>query len=205
MIFSKNDKIIFLGDSLTCRTGVTASAFPARKFQFDYSGSYVDILLQKILVHYPKLEIEAYNKGQGGNTVVDLIARVQQDVLDLHPNWVVLSVGANDCKKYSKDEFKLNLVQLLDLVKEKNIKVVHLSTTPANDNEQKNEILREYDEIIRDLCNHYGNIYIDLKVKFMKVMEYNRTAKFPIVLFNGGPHMSYLGNLLIADTIFEFL
>jgi len=39
---------------------------PAVKYLLEYAGSYVDILLKRLLVHYPQIQLEACNKGIGG-------------------------------------------------------------------------------------------------------------------------------------------
>ncbi|MGF7145877.1 hypothetical protein HNQ56_004321 [Anaerotaenia torta] len=80
MIIEKNSKIVFFGDSLTRRSWMKDTSVIARRYALDYCESYVDILLKKILVRYPELEAEAYNKGVGGDTTVDLLKRVQEDV-----------------------------------------------------------------------------------------------------------------------------
>ena len=85
-MIGSNSKIVFFGDSLTHRTGVTQAPNPAHKFNLDYTGSYVDILVKKMLVHYPEVAFEYYNLGVGGNTTVDLLNRVQE-VLRLGPDW----------------------------------------------------------------------------------------------------------------------
>ena len=45
---------------------------------------------------YPEQWIRTVNQGISGNTVRDLKARWQTDVLDLAPDWVSIMIGAND-------------------------------------------------------------------------------------------------------------
>ncbi|MGL1891286.1 MAG: GDSL-type esterase/lipase family protein [Spirochaetaceae bacterium] len=202
-MIENNSKVVFFGDSLTHRTGVTMSSNPAQRFTLDYAGSYVDILLKKILVHFPDVNFESYNMGIGGNTVPDLLDRMD-DVITLSPDWIVLFIGQNDANRYSPSEYKDNLDKLLNLFQEKGIRVIQLSTTPSPDN-KKNETLAEYDQIIQRLSKKYNNPYIEVKESFNKILKINETAENPIKVFNQGCHMSQLGNILIADLVFDVL
>ncbi len=55
--------------------------------------SFADALLAAA---YPERHVRLLNTGIGGNTVRDLAARWQRDVLDLQPNWVSVMIGTND-------------------------------------------------------------------------------------------------------------
>src|SRR5262249_46898033 len=55
--------------------------------------SYVDGMLGAV---FPDLAIRVVNQAIAGNTVRDLKARWQTDVLDLKPDWVSMMIGAND-------------------------------------------------------------------------------------------------------------
>lgn len=74
-------RVICFGDSLTSCGGE--------------GGRYSDILQDRFPGH------EILNKGVGGETFVDALARLQADVLDLRPDVVVVEFGAND---WWKDE-----------------------------------------------------------------------------------------------------
>lgn len=193
--------MVFFGDSLTLRTGVIESPIPARRFSMDYAGTYVDILVKKLLVHYPMALKEYYNMGIGGNKVVDLLGRVDE-VIALNPDRVVLFIGQNDANLFSVTEYKNNLKKLLDLFRINGIKVIQLSTT-LNPNRNKSKVLDEYDLVIKELCKEYSNYFVDVKSSFKRVSEYNEKNDTPICLFNDDCHMSELGNLLIADIVFD--
>jgi len=74
-------KMIFLGDSLT---------------EGHYGGSYVAALQAKFPDH------ELVNAGRGGNTVINLLARLESDVLDHNPDAVFVMVGGNDAISYTQ-------------------------------------------------------------------------------------------------------
>ena len=66
MLIRQGEKIVFFGDSLTQRTDLNESEHPARRYSLDYAGSYVDILVKRLLIHFPQLEFTFYNRGVGG-------------------------------------------------------------------------------------------------------------------------------------------
>lgn len=198
-----NLTIVFFGDSLTQRTGITLSNDPAHRFSLDYAGSYVDILVKKLIVHYPEVKLRYFNRGIGGNTVVDLLNRVE-DILSKKPDWVVLFVGQNDAKCYSPSEYRQNLIKLIKIFKKNKIKVLQLSTTPGTD-EERNRILDAYDSIIKKVCRDYNNYYVELKEFFKKIKRKNESSSVPINVYNAGCHFSELGNILIADLVFDVM
>ena len=67
MLIRPDERIVFFGDSLTCRTDLLDSADPSRRYSLDYAGSYVDILVKRLLIHFPQLPFTFYNAGVGGD------------------------------------------------------------------------------------------------------------------------------------------
>jgi len=49
-----------------------------------------------MIADYPERNIEVINKGIGGNTMADLQARWEDDVIAYHPHWLTILVGIND-------------------------------------------------------------------------------------------------------------
>ncbi len=74
-------KIVCFGDSMTWG---------------GYGGSYVDELVKLLPEH------QIINAGVGGNTVINLLRRVDDDVLSQQPDGVLVMVGGNDSISYSQ-------------------------------------------------------------------------------------------------------
>jgi lysophospholipase L1-like esterase len=93
MLLTPGNKIVFVGDSIMdC-----GRAQPIGEGLFGALGngwiSFVDGLLN---VAHPEFHLRCVNMGCGGNTIRDLDARWQKDVLDLKPDWVTIMIGVND-------------------------------------------------------------------------------------------------------------
>ena len=78
----KNDRIIFLGDSIT-QAG-------------DQAGGFVTLVREAVAKRHPDLKIEIIGAGIGGNKVGDLLARLDRDVIQKKPTKVIVYIGIND-------------------------------------------------------------------------------------------------------------
>ena len=88
MIFEAGQTILFIGDSIT-DAGRRVEAPP-------YGRGYVAYCRSLLLARYPELGLQIHNRGIGGNTVRDLQARWNEDVLALRPDWLSVKIGIND-------------------------------------------------------------------------------------------------------------
>ena len=82
-------KIIFFGDSIS----------EANRNHFDEKDlgtGYVKIAAGKLRLLYPDSDFVILNRGVGGDRTEQLLARVEQDVVQEDPDVVVLQVGIND-------------------------------------------------------------------------------------------------------------
>ena len=89
--FTQNARIVFQGDSITDggrgRTGDPNSIL---------GQSYVFLIAAPLAADSPEKNLTFYNRGVSGNTLGDLIARWQTDVIDLKPDYLSILVGIND-------------------------------------------------------------------------------------------------------------
>ncbi len=88
MLFTPNQKLLFIGDSIT-DCGRRGESGP-------YGSGYVSLVRSLLLARYPELHLSFENRGIGGNTVRDLAARWETDVLKERPDWLSVMIGIND-------------------------------------------------------------------------------------------------------------
>ena len=81
-------KILFMGDSITDagRTSV----------ENENLGSGYSLLVTSQLAFEHPGEYEFVNRGINGNRIVDLIARVKKDMINLKPDVMSILIGVND-------------------------------------------------------------------------------------------------------------
>ena len=99
-------KIVAFGDSLTFGHGVTEE------------NKWTNLLEKE-------LEIKVINSGINGNTSAQGLCRIQEDVLDHKPDFVIINFGMNDhflCDmgraKVSLEEYRENILQIIKKTKD---------------------------------------------------------------------------------------
>ncbi|MHA0337015.1 SGNH/GDSL hydrolase family protein [Sphingomonas aquatilis] len=90
---SGNVTVVAIGSSSTEGTGASG-----------YANFYPSILQSALNARGGSISYKVFNKGVGGNTLVDIQARLQRDALDLRPQLVVLQSGTNDANGLQSDE-----------------------------------------------------------------------------------------------------
>jgi len=86
------DKLVFIGDSITD----AGRARPVGEGRDGLGNGYVAQVAALLTAVYPDWAIRVVNVGVSGNTVRDLRARWQTDVLALEPDWLAIMIGIND-------------------------------------------------------------------------------------------------------------
>lgn len=191
-------KIVFFGDSITdCERD--------RTNPLSLGTGYVKILADKLRPIYPDQQIELINKGISGNEVCDLLARVQEDVIDLKPDAVVIMIGINNTIhkfKYGKElnlkQFERDFKELLTRLKEEGIVVIFLEPflMPAPDKLRMRKLFNEELEII----NRVGLALADEFVAFDEMFT-GLTQTIPYTEYSSdGVHPTHRGSRMIADT-----
>ena len=139
--FDKETTVVCLGDSVT---GVYYHTGGHRAYP-----EMLELALKKI---HPNAPIRVINAGISGQTTIDGLARLDQDVLQQHPALVTISFGLNDMTRVPPEQFRTNLEQLIDRCRADQSLVV-LCTPNAVINTEGRPIVRlmEYCDIIRNV------------------------------------------------------
>lgn len=89
MKIKQQDKILFIGDSIT-------DVDRDRSNPNDLGKGYPLMVAAELQAAFPEDQLTFYNRGISGDKVVDLKARWEEDCLDLNPDIVSILVGIND-------------------------------------------------------------------------------------------------------------
>jgi lysophospholipase L1-like esterase len=114
------------------------------------------------------------NRGIGGQTTSQMLARFRQDVLALNPKLVVILAGTNDIATgTAANQIEDNLATMGDLAKEHGIKVAFASILPVSDYHKDADPQYErtpgrppaaiyaINQWIRTLCQNAGFVWMD--------------------------------------------
>jgi lysophospholipase L1-like esterase len=88
MIFEAGQHVLFIGDSIT-DCGRRDVAAP-------YGDGYVSLVQAFVTAAHPELGLAWTNRGIGGDTVRELDARWERDVVAERPDWLSVMIGIND-------------------------------------------------------------------------------------------------------------
>jgi lysophospholipase L1-like esterase len=204
MLIQSNSKLVMIGDSITD----VGRAKPVGEGLFEALGKgyvcLVDALLQSTEAHQ---RIRVVNMGTSGNTVRDLKARWQTDVLDLHPDWLSIMIGINDVWRQfdsplqaewgvTLDEYESTLAGLVEQTQPR-LKGLVLMTPyfiEPNRADAMRARMDEYGGVVRRLARKYHTILVDTQAAFDEVLR----EVHPMTLAWDRVHPNMAGHMVIA-------
>ena len=163
LALENGQRFVLIGDSITdC----------GRLGDFAPDGiGYVAILRGLVTAHAPDLQVEFFNRGIGGNSVLNLEQRWEEDVVALQPDWLSVLIGINDLHQHLggiadlgpepyAERYAALLARAVDTSKCSLILLEPFYYTHppgANDQQRKVfELLAEYIKIVHQLAKDFG-------------------------------------------------
>ena len=210
MIFSKNDRIVFLGDSVTD----AGSVCPIGEGLGNNAGhGYVRMIDNLLASVYPELCVRVTNAGISGNDSRHLLARTERDCISLTPDWISVCIGINDVwrqfdapsfteQAVLPEEYEQHLSRILAMCRSgAGVKGIFLLTPfyiEPNREDPMRKRMDEYGAICARLAEKYGCTFIDLQALFEKYCQVRHSA----FIAWDRVHPNEIGAMLIAR---EFL
>jgi lysophospholipase L1-like esterase len=197
--FRKNDRIVFLGDSIT--------------EQYQYS-TYLELYLT---THFPKGNKTFLNAGIGGDTAWGGAGRFQGHVLDEKPTAITIDFGMNDggygaFKKELNDRYVKNTEAMLKAAKKAGVRVALVSPNAVDPRVKGREGFKLYLETqkkfyapLKDLAAKYKVPFVDQYAITRAVLEKIEKDGKKVRPFGDSVHTSPSGALLMAHTILKGL
>ncbi|MCE9566909.1 MAG: SGNH/GDSL hydrolase family protein [Planctomycetes bacterium] len=194
--FKPNDRIVFLGDSITA--------------QYQYS-SYIELYLT---TRFPEGNFTFLNAGIGGDTANGGAGRFQRSVLDEKPTAVTINFGMNDggYGKFNPAGNKLFVEKtkaMLDMAKKANVRVALLSPNAVDRRNKSNgaeyvETQKQFYAPLKDIAAEYGTAFVDqyaITRAATDAMEKDDPMAKKAVPYPDGFHTGPPGGLLMAGAI----
>jgi lysophospholipase L1-like esterase len=145
---AKEKRVVFLGDSIT-----------------DY---------WKLGDYFPGKPYVVFNRGIDGQSTPQMLVRFRQDVIDLHPNALVVLAGTNDVAGVTgatrNEDIEANYASMAELARLHHIGVVFASLLPVNnytDDARESFALRPRERILalntwlKEYCAKNGLVSLD--------------------------------------------
>lgn len=200
---------LFTGDSITdCGR---------RGAQAPYGDGYMSLFRELAIARHPDRAIRWLNRGIGGNTVLDLKQRWEDDVIREQPDWISVMIGINDLHRHLRRDpaavgpglFRSTYHEILARSrKAARARLVlldpfYLSTDRDSGSfrAQVLKLLAQYTRIVRDLARTFSALHVPTQRLFERQMAHrppNDFAPEPV-------HPCRAGHLVIAQALYETL
>lgn len=209
MILQKGEKLLFIGDSVTdCERSK-----PDGEGLFGALGkgyvSFIDGLLRAV---YPELGIRVVNKGINGNTVRDLRARWQTDVIDQKPDWLSIMIGINDVwRQYDTPfirEFHVYLEEYEEILSElvrktkplvKGLVLMTPFYLEPNDKDPMRHSMDQYGNAVKKIAKENDCILVDTQEAFNPILK----ELYPASIAWDRVHPDAAGHMILARAFLE--
>jgi lysophospholipase L1-like esterase len=210
MRIKKNQKIVFIGDSITdCgRRGDNAPL----------GGGYVKLFSDMLIVRHPRAAVTVINKGIGGDIVPGLRDRWNDDVLGHRPDWVSIKIGINDLHRTLRGDadpvppsrYREAYTEIVERTRKALpscklllIDPFYISTerSPSTFRGEVLKLLPDYLRVVADLSRTYGTLQVKTHAKFQRLLKDHEPDTFcpePV-------HPNLTGHLVIADAVYAAL
>lgn len=182
----KKPTAVGLGDSITMSNTVASTGTYGENFLMylhGFSGQ--------------KLQFMA-NKGVSGNTVAQMVARLQTDVIALAPGWCHILAGTNDMKQSLDFATSAGLYEnsLIKPLRAANIEPIIGTIPPYNSaSAAQNKWLWQWNAFLRRLAAKYGLVLID----YHKALVDPSTSLYKTNYNTDDTHPSALGHLSMGN------
>lgn len=203
-ITNRSRNIIFFGDSIT-ELGVKPNG-------------YVTIVRDSL--REAGIDAEIIGAGISGNKVTDLQARLNKDVLEKHPDIVVIYIGINDVWHYQfsdrglsgtpKEIYQTVLTGIIaDIQGAGSVVVLCTPSVIGEKHDGSNRwdaMLDEYSAISRDIAKERSCALLDLRKDFLLYLaQHNSDNAEKNILTYDGVHLNDRGNRFVADRMMSIL
>lgn len=209
MLFERKDRLLFMGDSIT-DSNRNYDAMPAG--WSSWGDGYVNLLNAYTTALLPEQELMLVNRGNSGDTIVDLEARWQVDGLSFGADWITVMIGINDVWRHFDGTFaQVPLVSIADFeasyrrILEQTLPMVKgmILLSPFMVESYVDDAMRQqvdaYRGVVEKLAEEYQLPYGNVQAKVDEFLRHQSSY----VLSSDRVHPSLAGHLLIAQTWLE--
>jgi len=204
-ILRPGDRILFQGDSIT-------DAGRREPAHAPLGSGYVAHIAGLLAVRNPDLTVELINRGISGNRTPELLARWQEDCLDLRPQVVSIKIGVNDVwrkrgpwngQSYvplpNYQEHLRNLCQQTLATGVRTLVLMSPTTIDANAESDLNQELGTYAAWVAIYAAEIGAIFVDVRSPLLRAR-----AQHPTIPWTpDGCHPSAAGHALLASVWYD--
>jgi lysophospholipase L1-like esterase len=207
MKLAPHSKLVLIGDSITdCER-----ARPIGEGLFGAVGKgYVSLVEGLLAAIHPDRAIRVVNMGTSGDTVLNLKARWQTDVIGLQPDWLSVMIGVNDVWRQF-DLPRQTEIHVSPAAYEKTLRELVRQTRPSlkglilmspfyiepNRTEAMRARMDQYGAIVRKIAARHDAVFVDTQAAFDSVLRHLH----PNAIARDRVHPNIIGHAIIARAL----
>ena len=168
--------ILFQGDSVT-------DAARSRENDSNLGVGYATLVKGVLSYEFPQQYV-FYNRGIGGNRVIDLYARIKEDIINIQPDILSILIGVNDVLRVYKGQsgvtenksykvYSMLIEEIKEALPEVKILILEPFVLKASATEEHWEEIRDgvrkRAEIARKIADKYNLVFVELQDKFDEI------------------------------------
>jgi lysophospholipase L1-like esterase len=207
VLIQANSTLVFIGDSITdCDRERPIGEGNG------LGNGYVSLVNAWLGSDRPQHGIRVINVGTSGNTVRDLDARWQEDVIDLDPDWLSVMIGINDVwrqfdspfhveEHVSLAEYSAVLEKLIQATRAqlKGLILMAPYFIEPNLSDPMRVMMDRYGDIVRQLAHKYEAVFVDTQSAFDVVLK----STHPMSLAADRVHPNLTGHVILARAFLD--
>lgn len=214
MRLESGTKFLFIGDSITDAGRDESGEATPWNPDAAFGKGYVNLLNAQILSEKPESRIRVINRGVSGNTILDLEARWQEDVLAYEADYLSVMIGINDvwrqCDVPLRTDRHVNIElyeqtyrKLLKKTRSKIKGLILAGPYVINNNPQDpmRLIIDDYAKVVKCLADEFEAEYVDTQVEFDRYLAHYHSSS----LAWDSIHPNTVGHMLIAKAFMKKL
>jgi lysophospholipase L1-like esterase len=175
---------------------------------------YVSLVQSAFLAGYPDYELKVLNMGVAGDTVRDLQARWDSDVVSLRPDWLTVFIGINDVWRHFSlhdaspvgiglDEYATTLGDLVAVTLPGLSGLVLMTPyyLQPDLSDPMRQVMDHFGAAVHRLAAQHGSVVVDTQAAFDRVMGWVG----PPDLAGDGVHVAQAGHMILARAVLDGL
>jgi lysophospholipase L1-like esterase len=203
MIFQPEQKLLFIGDSITdC----------GRQYEHAPLGNgYVYQVHLWLSAAQPQLRLEMVNRGVSGDTIRDLARRWTVDALRPQPDWLFVMIGVNDVwrqvagllrEAVSLTEYEATyrrLIEQLPRPGQGGLVLLEPFLVEPDATHPFRRQLDHYRTAVRRLASEYGALLVQTQAAFDRALNHRPSSHWA----EDGVHPTPIGHTVIAHALLQ--
>jgi lysophospholipase L1-like esterase len=176
------DNIVLLGDSITA------------------DGHYGQLIQNAVDARYPERQIRVLSRGSHGDTARGALKRVEIDVVQWRPSWVLINFGVNDVGQYTREEFLHHYETLINRISRDTSAKIAIVSPIYQDRDEEAPKMRDLVAGLMELATKYNALYIPV---YETARRLRPTLPAGVKYAVDGSHPNAIGYQFFAQTILQ--